>query len=166
MTTNHSESTNHARSAVHASFVIERLMPATPAQVFAAFAEPEAKARWFVGPPGQWKKLVRELDFRVGGRERVSGAFANGTVSTFDCRYHDIVADERILYTYDMLLDERRISVSLSTLQLRAEGAGTRMHYTEQVVFLDGYDDGGSRERGTQKLFDQVEAWLRGQPVA
>lgn len=166
MTTNRAESTPRTRSASHDSFVIDRVFSATPAQVFAAFAEPEARARWFSGPPGQWTKLVREQDFRVGGRERVSGRFAGGTVSTFDCRYQDIVKDERIIYTYEMQLDERRISVSLATVELRPEGSGTRMRYTEQGVFLDGYDDSGSRERGTRGLLDQLDRWLRGEPVA
>jgi len=32
---------------------------------------------------------------------------------------------------------------------------------TEQGVFLDGYDDAGSRERGTKGLLDQLEASLK-----
>ena len=35
------------RSAHHATFVIERIYDASPARVFAAWSEPEAKARWF-----------------------------------------------------------------------------------------------------------------------
>lgn len=36
--------------ASHAGFVIERVFDAAPAQVFAAFADPAAKARWFGAP--------------------------------------------------------------------------------------------------------------------
>lgn len=165
MTTNRAESAPATRSANHASFAIERVFSATPAQVFAAFAVPEARAQWFSGPPGQWKVLVREHEFRVGGCERVVGAFASGKVSAFDCRFQDIVQDQRIIYTYEMQVDERRISVSLSTVELRPEGSGTRMLYTEQGVFLDGYDDCGERERGTQGLFGQLDRWLRGEAI-
>jgi hypothetical protein len=35
-----------------------------------------------------------------------------------------------------------------------------RLIYTEQGVFLDGYDDAGSRERGTRDLFDKLAAAL------
>jgi len=38
------------RSAKHATFVIERTYAASPERVFSAFADPKAKARWFVGP--------------------------------------------------------------------------------------------------------------------
>lgn len=151
-----------ARRAQHATFVIERVLDAPPARVFSAWADPRAKARWFSGPSGQWTEVVREHEFRVGGRERVVGRFAGtGTVSAFDCIYQDIVPDQRIIYTYEMHLDDARISVSLGTVELRPEGARTRMVYTEQAVFLDGYDDAGSRERGTIGLFDRLEAALR-----
>jgi len=38
----------------------------------------------------------------------------------------------------------------------KAEGAGTRPKITEQGVFLDGYDDAGSREKGTGMLLDRM----------
>jgi uncharacterized protein YndB with AHSA1/START domain len=44
------------RSVTHATFVIERTYEATPARVFAAWADPKAKARWFVGPDA-WQKV-------------------------------------------------------------------------------------------------------------
>ena len=55
------------RSTHHATFVIERDYAAPPAKVFAAWAQPKAKARWFVGPD-EWEKSDHKLDFRVGGR--------------------------------------------------------------------------------------------------
>ena len=57
--------------------------------------------------------------------------------------------------------DEVRISVSLATLEFRREGDGTRLLYTEQGAFLDGYDNPAQREAGTRDLFDQLEAALR-----
>ena len=53
------------RSAEHATFVIERTYPASSARVFNAFADAEAKARWFVGPD-EFNQGPHELDFRVG----------------------------------------------------------------------------------------------------
>jgi uncharacterized protein YndB with AHSA1/START domain len=55
-------------SVVHATFVVERTFNASPAEVFNAFADPKAKAQWFVGPE-EWESGPREFDFRVGGRE-------------------------------------------------------------------------------------------------
>ena len=101
------------------------------------------------------------MDFRVGGRERVKGGFDGGVTTTFDAIYHDIVPRERIVYTYEMHLDERKISVSLATLEI--EPAGARTHESsrfEQGAFLDGYDDAGKREHGTGDLLDKLGASL------
>jgi uncharacterized protein YndB with AHSA1/START domain len=149
------------RSAHHETFVIERSFGFAPGVVFGAWADPAAKAAWFGGGPSEWRQLEREFDFRVGGRERLSGEWPGGRVSAFNSTYHDIVPDERIVYAYDMRLNGIRISVSLATVQFKADGAGTRLIVTEQGVFLDGYDDAGSREHGTRSLLDQLDAALQ-----
>jgi len=143
----------NAQASQHGSFTLERVYDATPARVFAAWASAEAKARWFAGPD-EWAEAGREFDFRVGGREYVKGRWKSGTTSTFDARYFDIVPDRRIVYAYDMYVDEAKISVSLATVEIAPQGGGTRLRFTEQAVFLDGYDDAGSRERGTAALLD------------
>ena len=149
------------RSTEHATFTIERVFDAKPERVFKAFADPKAKAQWFAGPD-EWTQGERALDFRVGGRERISGGPKGGPVHSFDALYQDIVPNERIVYTYEMHLNERKISVSLATMQLKAAGPGrTTLKVTEQGAFLDGYDDGGSRERGTGFLLDKLGASLR-----
>jgi uncharacterized protein YndB with AHSA1/START domain len=148
------------RSAVHATFVIERNYDAPPALVFRAWADPAAKARWFVGPDA-WEKSDHALDFRIGGRERVSGGPPGGPVHVYNALYQDIVPDERIILSYDMHLDDRRISVSLATVELKPAGTGTRMIFTEQGAFLDGYDNAGQREQGTRDLLDKLGEALR-----
>jgi len=148
------------RSALHHTFVIERTYAASPARVFNAFADPKAKARWFVGPD-EWSQGKHEFDFRVGGRESVGGGPPGGPVHRFDAIYRDIVPNERIIYTYDMHMDDKRISVSLATVEFKPAGAGTRLVLTEQDAFLDGYDNPADRERGTHELLDNLDAELR-----
>lgn len=145
---------SHA-TAAHDSFTVVRRFPAPPARVFAAFADPAQKARWFAGPAG-WTPLARHAEFREGGSEHASGRFANGTVTRFDAHYLDIVPDRRIVYSYVMHIDDRRISVSLATVEMVPDGTGTRLVVTEQGVFLDGYQDNGAREHGTGYLMDRL----------
>ena len=144
-----------SRSVVHATFRIERTYPASKAQVFKALTDPAAKAKWFTGGNG-YTLLAREMDVRPGGREHLKGRWDSGVVSSFDAVYHDVVADERIVYAYEMHLDERKISVSLATFELKPAGTGTHLVMTEQGAFLDGYDDAGSRERGSNFLLDAL----------
>ena len=150
------------RSVEHGTFTIERKFDATPARVFAAWAEPKAKAIWFAGPAGQWKQQLRQMDFRIGGRERVRGEFAGGRVSEFDASYHDIVSNRRIVYSYTMHVDEKRISVSLATIEFEPAGGGaTRLILTEQGAFLDGgFDGSAGREQGTRGLLDNLQNFL------
>ena len=148
------------RSIVHASFTLTRHWPHAPEKVFQAFAKEEAKAKWFGGPPG-WQQHEKLFAFREGGRELLSGRHPNGMVSTFDCTYHDIVAPKdggegRIIYSYVMHLDGRKISVSQASVELKPDGAGTKLVLTEYGDYLDGYDDAGSREHGTNWLMDQL----------
>lgn len=150
------------RSAVFATFHLERTYDAPLERVFKALSDETAKSKWFSGDDGDWQVIERHMDFRVGGSERVRGRWQGGVVSTFDATYHDIVPNERIVYSYAMHLDDRKISVSLATLQLKPAGARrTTLAVTEQGAFLDGYDDAGSREQGTGQLLDRLGESLR-----
>ena len=82
-------------------------------------------------------------------------------VTSFDATYFDIKPGERIVYTYEMHQDDRKISVSLATIEVQPEGSGTKLVVTEQGAFLDGYDDNGSREHGTGILLDRVGESLK-----
>jgi uncharacterized protein YndB with AHSA1/START domain len=149
------------RSVVHATFHLERTYEAPVARVWRALTEESAKDKWFGGAAGQWELLERHMDVRVGGQERLKGRWEGGVVSTFDATYHDVIPNERLVYTYVMHLDDKKISVSLATLQLKEEGRKTTLTMTEQGAFLDGYDDAGSREHGTVHLLDTLGASLK-----
>jgi uncharacterized protein YndB with AHSA1/START domain len=153
------------RSAVHDTFVIERTYDAPPSRVYNAWADPTSKARWFVGPD-EWTEGKREFDFRIGGHERLSNASPDGPVYTYDAIYRDIVPDERIVYAYDMHLDDKRISVSLATIEFKPAGDGTQLILTEQGVFLDGGDDPAQRRHGSGGLLDNLEKELRRETAA
>ena len=154
------------QNAAHGSFVVERLIDASPSQVYAAFATAEGKERWFNAP--QAKVLKRDFDFRVGGRDRLMVEWPPGShakapealTTDFRAEYRDIVPERRIVYVYDLYIDARKISVSLATIELRPEKERTRLIITEQGVFLDGYRDEGARERGTNDLTDKLVASL------
>jgi uncharacterized protein YndB with AHSA1/START domain len=149
------------RSVVHATFHLERNYDAPVERVWKALTDEQAKAKWFAGPAGRWQLLERRLDVRAGGRERLKGRWESGVVSTFDAIYHDVIPNERLVYSYEMHLDDTKISVSLATVQLSREGSKTRLVVTEQGAFLDGYDDAGSRERGTGSLLEALGATLK-----
>ena len=85
----------------------------------------------------------------------------------FDAHYGDIVTDQRLVYTYTMRLNDVPISISLATVEFAPSAKGTRMTFTEQAVFLDGYDDPGAkdRQRGTDAHFERLDAFLKTVPA-
>jgi uncharacterized protein YndB with AHSA1/START domain len=151
----------YIHSVVHATFNLKRTYDAPAARVWKALTDETAKQKWFSGPADRWELLERHMDVRVGGSERLKGRWQGGLVSTFDATYHDVVPNERLVYSYVMHLNEKKISVSLATMQLKDEGTKTTLMVNEQGAFLDGYDDAGSREQGTGHLLDALGASLK-----
>ncbi len=149
------------RSVEHATIVIERRYPASPERTFAAWADAAAKARWMGVSGGEL-----ELDFRVGGRERHRGPLPDGRIYTYQAVYQDIVRPRRILYTYEMLLDDSRISISLATAEFTPEHHGTRLLFTEQGAFLDGHEMPARRDKGMGSLLDALGKELQSEQAA
>ncbi len=148
-------------STDHATFIVERTLPHPPARVYAAFAESDAKARWFLAP-SDWTTAAYAFDFQVGGREHLESVPPEGPAITFDATYLDIVPGRRIIYSYDMQIGAERISVSLAAIELEPTMGGTRLTVTEHGVYLDGLDDVAQRRQGTEELIDAMVRSLDG----
>ncbi|NLE85237.1 MAG: polyketide cyclase [Myxococcales bacterium] len=150
-------------SVHHDSFTIERTFAATPERVFAAFADPVKKRRWFVEGEG-WTVDSYEADFREGGFERSRFRFNDGPEMTNETYYHDIIPGRRIINSYSMTWGGKRISVSLATVDIEPDGAGSRVRFTEQAVFFEGSDGVEGRRQGWTELIGKLEEELTTHP--
>jgi uncharacterized protein YndB with AHSA1/START domain len=144
------------KPTVHSAFTLQRTFDAPPSLVFQAWATMEGKTKWFGSDRAN--ELLREMDFRVGGKDSLVGKFPSGVTHEFRSQYFDIKPNQRIIYVYEMFLDRVKISTSLATIDFEPKGKGTRLIVTEQHAFVDGYEDNGSREHGTNILLDQLAA--------
>lgn len=143
------------RSVTHCTFVIERTYPALPERVFAAFSDPAKKRRWFA--EGEEFEIESfEMDFRVGGSERVRFRTPNGYACKNDTVYLDIVPACRIVIVYTMSVGDARISSSQSTFEFTTAEQGTKLIFTEQAAFFEGADGPQMREEGWNKLLEQL----------
>lgn len=153
--------TTETRAAVHSTFRIERAYAAPPARVFRAFAETEAKRRWFVEGEG-WEVFEYTADFRVGGHEYSRFSFRGGPAIENETVFLDIVPDERLIFAYRMAMAGAPMSASLTTIELIPQGSGTLLVQTEQGAYLDGADDGTGREEGWRHLLDRLAQEVEG----
>ncbi|MFK0132376.1 SRPBCC domain-containing protein [Streptomyces rubiginosohelvolus] len=136
-------------SVKHSTFTLERTYAAPPAAVFAAWSDRDRKAKWFAAGDTRYA-----LDFRVGGTEAVHGGDGTGLVAR--SAYHDIVLDERIVYTTALFTGEVLSTVSLTTVRFSPDGGGTLLVLTEQGTFLDDQEQPQWREQGTGEWLDAL----------
>ena len=57
-------------------------------------------------------------------------------------------------------MSQRTVQHGSFTIEFEPAGKGTKLVLTEQGAFLDGYDDAGSRKRGTGGLLNALEKSL------
>jgi uncharacterized protein YndB with AHSA1/START domain len=149
------------RTVAHGTFVLERTYAHSPKTVFDAWSKRDAKNAWFgEGDDFVTKVDTYELDFRVGGREYLDGPLPSGRRFEYDSIYSDIVEGRRIVTTYDVRIDGKRISVSLLTVEFEPAGSGTHLVMTEQGAFLDGIDTNDERIKGADDSLNQLDKYL------
>ena len=154
-------------TVAHGQFTVEREYPVPPARVFGAHATAEAKIAWFAVPDGEFIAAVEDftLDFRVGGMERLVARLGNGKQMVLETRYWDIVPDERIVATYDVVIVGRRLSVSLWSVWLEPTAIGTKLITVEDGAFLDDLDNAQQRIQGVTYDYDNLATYLAREPI-
>lgn len=146
-------------TTAHTTIVFERSYDASPARVFAAFEDPAARAQWAV--PAEPVVLVYDqADFRVGGIDVSRCGPKHDLMFVAETRYLDIVPDQRIVSVETVSKHGTRLSVSLVTADIQAEGSGTRLVLTDQVVALNDPDILKGHEQGYSGALDNLTRWL------
>jgi len=147
------------QSIVHSTFVVERSYPQPPERVFAAFAQPARKRRWYA--EGDHEIQEFEMEFRVGGNERLRYRFKEGhpiagSEISNESTYQDIKAENHILITSKMSLNGKPIVVMLATFEFLPVETGTELVLTHQGAFLEWPDGPRMIEAGWQVLLDRM----------
>jgi uncharacterized protein YndB with AHSA1/START domain len=155
------------QSVTHGTFTIERTYPVSTQELFAAWATYDAKDAWFASMQDFLEtKESYALDFRVGGAEVLEGRLSSGRHFRYAATHQDIVPDVRVVQSYDVAIDGRRISVSLLTAEILPAEGGATLLITEQGTFLDGFDDNDERRLGAISNLDSIERYFAARGAA
>jgi uncharacterized protein YndB with AHSA1/START domain len=136
----------------HSTFTLERRFPASVERVFQAWGNPEARRRWMA------QGAEHSQNFVVGGLETVKGADGEGRALAYEARYAEIVLNERILTTSTLHTEDRLSTVSVTSIEFRAEDGDTRVVLTEHGIYLAGQEQPEWREHGTAQQLDTLAA--------
>jgi uncharacterized protein YndB with AHSA1/START domain len=133
------------------SLTIRRRVNAPPAQVFAAWTDPQKIMRWF--GPGQVQCTHAEFDARVGGRYVIAAQSPDGDKHQVGGVVREIVPNQKLVYTWAWhTMPERE---SLVTIELKPDGDGTLLTLTHaQFADVDARD---RHQNGWNSALDKME---------
>lgn len=129
------------QTATKPSLTIKRRLKAPPAEVFAAWTDPEKVKRWM--GPGESKALSAECDARAGGRYRWVMQNSAGEIHHVSGIYREVIPNEKLVFTWAWKSTPER--ESLVTVLLKPDGDGTLLTLTHEQFF-----DEDARDRHQQ----------------
>lgn len=83
----------------------ERLIPASPREVYRAWLDPELLCLWLA--PGGITVKRAEVEARVGGAFRIWHASSGADAGGFECEIVELVPDERLVFRWGFVGPQR-----------------------------------------------------------
>lgn len=148
----------------HDTIVLERIYESSPARVFEAFANPEARMRWSAPSP-HVEIAYDSADFRTGGVDIGRCGPRGNLIYRIETRYQDIVPQKRIVSTEVVSQGANRLCFALITVELIAAGRDTRLILTDQVAAFGGRSMIKAHQAGHVAALDNLTAELQRQPA-
>ena len=145
--------------------LITREFDAPRELVFKACTDPKLIPQWW--GPRYLSTQVDKMDVRPGGQWRFINRDAEGKEYAFHGVYHEILAPQRIIDTFEFEGVPETGHVSLETLTLE-ELPGGRTRLTTQSVFQSVADRDGmlqsGMEEGVNETYDRLAELLNKRP--
>lgn len=155
--------THHHQATIHAEpgkqeIVITREFDAPRELVFKVITDPALVPQWW--GPRRLSTEVDRMDVRPGGQWRFINRDAEGNAYAFHGVYHEILAPERIIDTFEYEGLPETGHVTLETMRLE-ELPGGRTRLITQSVFQSVADRDGmlqsGMEEGVHDMYDRLE---------
>ncbi len=141
-------------TATRPGLTLKRRLKAPRATVFAAWTDPQKLSRWF--GPGPVSVLEAEIDAHEGGSYRIVMLGADGERHEVVGMYREVVADEKLVFTWAWkTMPERE---SLVTVRLADDAAGTLLTLVHEQFADDATR--GRHAHGWTGSLDKLDAIL------
>ncbi len=118
-------------TATSPSLTMKRRLNAAPSEVYRAWTDPKLLTRWF--GPENVETIEAELDPRIGGVYRIVMLENNGERHQVQGRYHEVVENERLVFSWSWITTPDR--VSKVTVTLKADGGVTILTLLHEQLF-------------------------------
>ena len=134
---------------------LKRTFAAPRAKVFEAWTKPEMLLNWFAGTPDH-VPCIAEVDLRVGGKYRIGMKHRpTGNEHIATGVYQEIVANERLVFTWRWELGGSTNDETLVTVQLRDNGGSTEMDFKHERFATQELAE--RHKQGWESCFAQFE---------
>ena len=142
--------------------VITREFDAPRELVFKAYSDPKLIPQWW--GPRYLATEVDKMDLRPGGQWRFINRDARGNAYAFHGVYHEVLAPERIIDTFEFEGLPETGHVTLETMRLQALPGG-RTRLITQSVYQSVADRDGALQSGMEsgiiETYDRLEELLK-----
>jgi uncharacterized protein YndB with AHSA1/START domain len=142
--------------------LITREFDAPRELVFKTCMDPELLPQWW--GPRNLSTIVDKMDVRPGGQWRFINRDAQGNEYAFHGVYHEILAPERVIDTFEFEGLPETGHVTLETMKLE-ELPGGRTRLTTQSIFQSVADRDGTlqsgMEEGLKETYDRLAELLK-----
>ena len=123
----------------HRTTVLEKKFDVSVDQVFAVWAEVEKRSLWN-SPSDDVTIRYVEDDFSIGGKDVSLCLVGDQIVADVVGVYHDIVDNQRIIYTEIIKSDDMLLGTSQVSVSFASSDGGTEMIVTLQTCAVAGAD--------------------------
>lgn len=140
--------------------VLRRVFDAPREAVFKALTDPQLIPNWW--GPRRYETIVDRMEVRPGGQWRFLNRDAAGTEFGFHGVYHDVVAPERIVQTFEFEGVPGQVALDTATLE-EIDGKTTMVAQSvfQSVEDRDGMVQSGMEE-GAREAYDRLAEVIAG----
>jgi uncharacterized protein YndB with AHSA1/START domain len=124
------------------SLTLKRRLNAPPANVYAAWTNPQKIIRWFGRPDAKPDSFQAEIDARIGGRFRISFSTDDEYYEVGGV-YREVVPNQRLVFSWAWHSTPER--ESQVTVSLKPDGDGTLLTLHHEQLFDAAARDGHKR---------------------